>query len=143
MSCTRIIIFAHVSSRVPNQVHRAGERGSLLIGVDASGDALLLLTTLFVLNLRVHQLATMPVSTSSRSSTAYTTLTSTPTPSRSHPSWPTSPQSVHSYSPTVTSAGQVAKMNVVTRVVVEGKAKQGQDGASIKMYMKVSLRNSR
>ncbi len=117
-------------------------------------DALLFLTTLFVFTLHAPNdlrcncsisttillyNTTMPVSTSSRSSTAYSTAYSTPTPSRSHPSWPMSPPSVNSYSPTVTSAGQVLKMNIVTRVVVEGKANQGQDGASIKMYMKVRL----
>jgi hypothetical protein len=33
-------------------------------------------------------------------------------------------------------------MNVVSRIAIEGKAKQGQDGASIKMYMKVGSRCS-
>jgi hypothetical protein len=28
-------------------------------------------------------------------------------------------------------------MNVVTRVALEGRAKHGEDGASIKMYLKV------
>jgi hypothetical protein len=35
------------------------------------------------------------------------------------------------------STGQAVKMNVVTRIAIEGKAKQGQEGASIKIYMKV------
>ncbi|RDB21428.1 hypothetical protein Hypma_011789 [Hypsizygus marmoreus] len=43
-----------------------------------------------------------------------------------------------SYTPTIVSAGQ-QKLNVVTRVAIEGKAKQGQDGVSIKMYLKMSL----
>ena len=29
------------------------------------------------------------------------------------------------------------KMSIVTRVAIEGKAKRGQDGASIKMFLKV------
>lgn len=29
------------------------------------------------------------------------------------------------------------KLNVVTRVAMEGRAKQDQDGAAIKMYLKV------
>lgn len=43
-----------------------------------------------------------------------------------------------SYSPTVTSGGiGQQKLNVITRVAIEGKAKQGQDGASIRMFLKV------
>jgi len=42
-----------------------------------------------------------------------------------------------SYSPTITPAGNQHKLNVVTRLAVEGKAKQGEDGVSIKMYLKV------
>jgi hypothetical protein len=49
-----------------------------------------------------------------------------------------SPSSTSSYAPTVTSTGQALKLNVVTRIAIEGKAKQGEEGASIKMYMKVS-----
>ncbi|EEB87821.1 hypothetical protein MPER_14673, partial [Moniliophthora perniciosa FA553] len=30
-------------------------------------------------------------------------------------------------------------MNVVTRVAIEGKAKQGLDGAGVKMYLKLSV----
>lgn len=44
-----------------------------------------------------------------------------------------------SYSPTITSGGQQQKVNVVTRVAIEGKAKQGQDGVAIKMYLKVDF----
>jgi hypothetical protein len=43
-----------------------------------------------------------------------------------------------SYSPTVT-PGQQQKLNVVTRVAIEGKARQGQDGAAVKMYLKVGF----
>lgn len=81
----------------------------------------------------------MPVSTSSQSSATYTTSTATATPSRFHLSQPISPPSMSSYAPTVTPAGQVLRMNVVSRIAIEGKAKQGQDGASVKMYMKVSF----
>lgn len=79
---------------------------------------------------------TMPVSSYSRDSTPYTASTTTATPPRFHPSQPTSP--TISYAPTVTSLGQALRMNVVSRIAIEGKAKQGQDGASIKVYMKVS-----
>ncbi|KAF8965198.1 hypothetical protein BDZ97DRAFT_1904098 [Flammula alnicola] len=43
-----------------------------------------------------------------------------------------------SYSPTVTGNNQ-QKLNVVTRVAIEGKAKKGQDGASIRMFLKICL----
>ncbi|KAJ6490610.1 hypothetical protein C8R47DRAFT_1045391 [Mycena vitilis] len=43
------------------------------------------------------------------------------------------------YSPTVTQNANTSKLNVVTRVAIEGKAKHGDDGASIKMYLKISL----
>jgi hypothetical protein len=43
-----------------------------------------------------------------------------------------------SYSPTLT-PGHQQKLNVVTRVAIEGKARQGQDGASMKMYLKVGF----
>ncbi|KAJ7074129.1 hypothetical protein C8F01DRAFT_1099335 [Mycena amicta] len=49
------------------------------------------------------------------------------------------PNSGTSYSPTVTPAGQAQKLNVVTRVAIEGKANQGEDGVGIKMYLKISL----
>ncbi|KAF9454624.1 hypothetical protein P691DRAFT_692348 [Macrolepiota fuliginosa MF-IS2] len=80
----------------------------------------------------------MPVPTS-RSSAAYTTSVSTPTPSRPYLSRPISPLSTNSYSPTITPVGQAVRMNVVTRIAIEGKAKQGQDGVPIKMYMKLSV----
>ncbi|KAK7467512.1 60S acidic ribosomal protein P1 [Stygiomarasmius scandens] len=44
-----------------------------------------------------------------------------------------------SYSPTVTPYSNSTKLNVVTRVAIEGKAKQGKDGANIKMYLKISV----
>lgn len=34
-------------------------------------------------------------------------------------------------------AGQQQRLNVVTRLAIEGKAKQGENGAAIKMYLKV------
>ncbi len=46
-----------------------------------------------------------------------------------------------SYSPTVTGNGH-QKLNVVTRIAIEGKAKQGQDGVSVKMFLKARNRNS-
>ena len=42
-----------------------------------------------------------------------------------------------SYSPTITSSGHQQKLNVVTRVAIEGKARRSQDGASIRMFLKV------
>ncbi|TFK30067.1 hypothetical protein FA15DRAFT_609138 [Coprinopsis marcescibilis] len=43
------------------------------------------------------------------------------------------------YTPTVTHIGGVQKLNVVTRVALEGGAKHGDDGASIKMFLKLSI----
>lgn len=43
-----------------------------------------------------------------------------------------------SYTFTAT-AQQQPKLNVVTRLTIEGKAKQGQDGIAIKMYLKLSI----
>ncbi|KAF8651432.1 hypothetical protein AX16_004733 [Volvariella volvacea WC 439] len=43
------------------------------------------------------------------------------------------------YAPTILSNGQGTKLNVVSRVVIEGKARPGQEGASVKMYLKISL----
>lgn len=40
--------------------------------------------------------------------------------------------------PTITPS---AKHNLVTRVAIEGKAKQNEDSVSIKMYLKVSGEN--
>jgi len=49
----------------------------------------------------------------------------------------TTAQTSTSSSPTITAGGQQQKLNVVTRVAIEGWAKQGEDGASIKIYLKV------
>ncbi|KAJ7864849.1 hypothetical protein B0H14DRAFT_2735890 [Mycena olivaceomarginata] len=49
------------------------------------------------------------------------------------------PSSGTAYSPTITPGSQTQKLNVVTRVAIEGKAKNGDDGAGIKMYLKISL----
>ena len=40
---------------------------------------------------------------------------------------------------TITSSGHQQKLNVVTRVAIEGKARPGQDGASIRMFLKVRV----
>ncbi|KXN92194.1 hypothetical protein AN958_08647 [Leucoagaricus sp. SymC.cos] len=50
-----------------------------------------------------------------------------------------SPPSTSSYTPTVMSGGQAVRLNVITRIAIEGKAKQGEEGASIKMYMKLAV----
>ncbi len=42
-----------------------------------------------------------------------------------------------SYAPTIVPGGGQQKLNIVTRVAIEGKAKKGQDGASIRMFLKV------
>lgn len=57
------------------------------------------------------------------------------------PSHPTTRKSSNntSYSPTVISGNSQQKMSIVTRVAIEGKAKRGRDGASIKMFLKVHL----
>ncbi|KAI0950172.1 hypothetical protein AcV7_008720 [Taiwanofungus camphoratus] len=47
------------------------------------------------------------------------------------------PLSATSYSYAATAGQQ--KLNVVTRLAIEGKSKKGWDGASIKMYLKISL----
>jgi len=59
-----------------------------------------------------------------------------PSPSASRHVRPMSPPP--STSSQAFTIGQQQKLNVVTRLAIEGKAKQGQDGASIKMYLKVS-----
>jgi hypothetical protein len=59
------------------------------------------------------------------------------TPSRST-SYLRQPSNASYYSPTVTGNGQ-QKLNVVTRVAMEGKAKKGEEGASIRMYLKVRM----
>ncbi|KAJ3510224.1 hypothetical protein NLJ89_g4806 [Agrocybe chaxingu] len=47
------------------------------------------------------------------------------------------PSTSTSYTPTVTSGGGQQKLNVVTRVAIEGKSKRDQDGASVKMFLKI------
>lgn len=42
-----------------------------------------------------------------------------------------------SYTPTIVPGGGQQKLNIVTRVAIEGRAKKGQDGASIRMFVKV------
>ncbi|KAJ7940238.1 hypothetical protein B0H13DRAFT_1937159 [Mycena leptocephala] len=49
------------------------------------------------------------------------------------------PSSGTAYSPTVTQGSHTQKLNIVTRVAIEGKAKHGDDGAGIKMYLKITL----
>ena len=49
------------------------------------------------------------------------------------------PSSNPGYSPTITSGAHQQKLNVVTRVAVEGKARRGHDGASIRMFLKVCI----
>ena len=62
----------------------------------------------------------------------------TTTPARTKHLYPiTSAQTSTTSSPTITAGGQQQKLNVVTRVAIEGWAKQGEDGAGIKMYLKV------
>ncbi|KAF8623465.1 hypothetical protein AX15_006249 [Amanita polypyramis BW_CC] len=48
-------------------------------------------------------------------------------------------RSSSSYTPTVTSGGQPAPKVNVTRLAIEGRARQNQDGASVKVYLKISL----
>ncbi|KAG1756345.1 uncharacterized protein EDB91DRAFT_1041529 [Suillus paluster] len=49
------------------------------------------------------------------------------------------PLSANASSHTFTATAQQPKLNVVTRLAIEGKAKQGQDGIAIKMYLKLSI----
>ncbi|KAG2157513.1 hypothetical protein DEU56DRAFT_23610 [Suillus clintonianus] len=49
------------------------------------------------------------------------------------------PLSANTSSHTFTATAQQSKLNVVTRLAIEGKAKQGQDGIAIKMYLKLSI----
>ncbi|KAG1778480.1 hypothetical protein EV702DRAFT_1044377 [Suillus placidus] len=44
-----------------------------------------------------------------------------------------------SYHTFTATAQQQPKLNVVTRLAIEGKAKQGQDGIAIRMYLKLSI----
>ncbi|KAJ7112426.1 hypothetical protein C8R43DRAFT_1040718 [Mycena crocata] len=83
----------------------------------------------------------MPIPTSqrhSRPNSPPTNATTTPLRPRLSGVFNT-PSSGTAYSPTVTQSAQPQKLNVVTRVAIEGKAKHGQDGAGIKMYLKISL----
>ncbi|KAJ7137734.1 hypothetical protein C8R44DRAFT_335991 [Mycena epipterygia] len=86
----------------------------------------------------------MPIPTSQRHSrpnsppTNSTNSTATPLRPRISGVFNT-PSSGTSYSPTVTQGAHPQKLNVVTRVAIEGKAKHGQDGAGIKMYLKIAL----
>ncbi|KAJ7632970.1 hypothetical protein FB45DRAFT_914031 [Roridomyces roridus] len=77
----------------------------------------------------------MSVYTSQRHSRPSSPPTTTPLRSRSS----VAALSNTTYSPTVTNGANSSKLNVVTRVAIEGKAKQGEDGAGIKMYLKISL----
>ncbi|KAJ7047210.1 hypothetical protein C8F04DRAFT_1217480 [Mycena alexandri] len=84
----------------------------------------------------------MPIPTSQRHSrpnsppTSATDSTTTPLRARLSGVFNT-PSSA--YSPTVTAGAQGQKTNVVTRVAIEGKAKHGEDGANIRMYLKIAL----
>ncbi|KAK7038082.1 hypothetical protein R3P38DRAFT_2904327 [Favolaschia claudopus] len=86
----------------------------------------------------------MPIPTSQRHSrpnsppTNNGTSTTTPLRPRLSAVFNT-PSSGTAYTPTVTAASQTQKLNVVTRVAIEGKAKKGEDGAGIKMYLKIAL----
>ncbi|KAK2466831.1 hypothetical protein APHAL10511_001089 [Amanita phalloides] len=44
-----------------------------------------------------------------------------------------------SYTPTLISGGQQAQKVSITRLAIEGRARQNQDGASVKIYLKISL----
>ncbi|KII88137.1 hypothetical protein PLICRDRAFT_91911 [Plicaturopsis crispa FD-325 SS-3] len=60
----------------------------------------------------------------------------TPTPSRYSRALSPSLSASSSHALTI---NQQQKLNVVTRLAIEGQAKQGKDGANIKMYLKLSL----
>ncbi|KAJ7481214.1 hypothetical protein B0H11DRAFT_1863573 [Mycena galericulata] len=85
----------------------------------------------------------MPVPNSQRHSRPNSPPTNatnaTTTPLRPRLSGVFTPSSGTSYSPTVTQGAHSPKPNVVTRVAIEGKAKHGEDGAGIKMYLKIAL----
>ncbi|KAG6917934.1 hypothetical protein DXG01_000371 [Tephrocybe rancida] len=85
----------------------------------------------------------MPVPTNPRqnhllnpTSTSY--ATSTPVRAKSVYPMSHSPSST-SYSQTVISGGLHPKLNVVTRVAIEGKTNQNKDGASVRLYLKISI----
>jgi hypothetical protein len=48
-------------------------------------------------------------------------------------------QSPSAFSSLTSTVSAQQKINVVTRLAIEGKAKHNQDGASIKMYFKVRV----
>jgi hypothetical protein len=58
---------------------------------------------------------------------------------------PASSRYARALSPTQTTSsqawtiGQQQRINVVTRLAIEGNAKQGDNGAAIKMYLKVRV----
>ncbi|KAF9469218.1 hypothetical protein BDZ94DRAFT_1317152 [Collybia nuda] len=84
----------------------------------------------------------MPVPTFSRHNrtTSPPTISTFSTPARSKSTRGVSPPPTNTnYSPTIGLGGQQQRLNIVTRVAIEGKARQGQDGASIKMYLKISV----
>lgn len=62
------------------------------------------------------------------------------TPASSRRSGATSPPLSTS---SLLTAGQQQRLNVVTRVAVEGKSKQGETGAAIRMYLKVRKAHDR
>ncbi|KAF8163441.1 hypothetical protein B0H34DRAFT_856929 [Crassisporium funariophilum] len=75
----------------------------------------------------------MPVASSSRYEQPLSPPPMSATPSRSNL------RTLSTNSPTVTSGSHQQKLNVITRVAIEGKAKHGQDGASIRMFLKITL----
>ncbi|KAG6862067.1 hypothetical protein C0995_007197 [Termitomyces sp. Mi166 len=73
-------------------------------------------------------------------SPASTSSAATSTPARPKHVYSTSPApSTTSCSSTVTPGGPQQKLNVVTRVAIEGKTKKDKDGASVRMYLKMSI----
>ncbi|KAF5387494.1 hypothetical protein D9757_006511 [Collybiopsis confluens] len=70
---------------------------------------------------------------------ATTPSRSSSTSSYSTPHRALSPPVSNYSTPTITALGAQQKLNVVTRVAIEGKAKQNEDSVSIRMYLKMSL----
>ncbi|KIY42922.1 hypothetical protein FISHEDRAFT_78984 [Fistulina hepatica ATCC 64428] len=77
-------------------------------------------------------------------------MPATPAPSRhrrdltaatptARPSRPQSPTSTTNFTNSTISTAHLHKINIVSRVALDGKAKQGKDGASVKMYFKLSV----
>ncbi|KDR81746.1 hypothetical protein GALMADRAFT_276442 [Galerina marginata CBS 339.88] len=79
----------------------------------------------------------MPVPTNARYEQPLSPPSIMSTPS-SRSSYLRAPTNNSSYSPTVTGGGQ-QKLNVVTKLAMEGRAKHGQDGASIRMFLKICI----